>query len=86
MPMNNFDVMKRMSEEGKDIRLSSVNNITNLTRTKAGDTLITIGVQGDLVAAIGVHRRYAGGLILMHKEQFDEMKALMEKEEAEKPK
>jgi hypothetical protein len=73
MIVNNFDVMKAMSAENKDIRLAPLDNVTNLQKTKAG-TLITIGAPGDLVAAIGVHRQFVGGLILADKIQFNETK------------
>lgn len=67
--VNTFDVMKLMSERNLDIRLSNLNHITNLTRTKQG-TLVTFGVPGDLVAAIGIHGRFVGGLILCDRDQY----------------
>jgi hypothetical protein len=72
--ISNFLVMDAMAEANKDIRLAPLSNITNLQKTKHG-TLITIGAEGDLVAAIGVHNRFLGGLLLADREQFKEMKA-----------
>jgi len=66
-----------MGEANKDIRLAPLSNITNLRKTKAG-TLITIGVEGDVVAAIGLDGRFVGGLILADKVQFDETKRELE--------
>jgi hypothetical protein len=81
--INSFDVLKRMSAENLDIRMAPNSNITLLKKVKAG-TQVTIGVQGDVIAAI-----YTGELIgcflLWNKKQFDETKAKME-EEGEKPK
>jgi hypothetical protein len=51
MSVNNFDVLKRMSADGCDIRLASGNNILNMKKVKAG-TQITIGVEGDVLNAI----------------------------------
>lgn len=69
---NTFDILKIMSEENKDIRFSHLNNVTKLHKDKHG-TLITIGVAGDLVAAIGIHGRFVGGLILADKDQYREI-------------
>lgn len=74
--VNNFDVLKRMSMEDKDIRLGV--DVLELKKKKAG-TEVTIGIGGDAVGAI-----YTGELsaclILFNKKQFDEMKSIMEKE------
>jgi len=80
MAVNNFDVMKAMSAANKDIRLAPLSNVTKLQKTKAG-TLITIGAEGDLVAAIGVEGRFVGGLILADKAQFDETKRALEEQQ-----
>jgi hypothetical protein len=72
MSVNNFDVMKAMGEQNKDIRLAPMANILRLQKVKAG-TQITIGVEGDVVGAIA-NGRFVGGLILADKAQFDETK------------
>jgi hypothetical protein len=72
MIVNNFDVMKRMCEFDRDIRLAPLGNIIRLQKTKAG-TQITIGVEGDVVAAIA-NGRLVGGLILADKAEFDQTK------------
>jgi hypothetical protein len=79
MGVNSFDVLKRMSERSLDVRLAPLGNITNLKKVKAG-TQVTIGVAGDLVAALGLENKFVGGLILADKEQFDKLKAEMESE------
>lgn len=77
---NAFDVMKAMSAANMDIRLAPLSNITHLQKTKHG-TLITIGVEGDVVAAIGIEGRFVGGLILCDKEQYNKVgRELDEKE------
>lgn len=62
----NFDVMKRMSELDRDIRMSD--QILRIQSTKRG-TQVTIGIGGDLVAAIADGKLF-GGLYLMDKAQF----------------
>jgi hypothetical protein len=79
MKINNFDVLKRMGERDLDIRMAPLDNITNLRKVKAG-TQITIGFQGDVVAALGLEHKFVGALILADKEQFNAVKAEMEKE------
>jgi hypothetical protein len=79
MKVNNFDVLKRMGERSLNIQLSPLDNITNLKKVKAG-TQVTIGVAGDVVAALGLEHKFVGGLILADKEQFNAVKAEMEKE------
>lgn len=69
MGVNSFDVMKRMGERSGKIQLAPLSNITNLQKVKAG-TKITIGVEGDVVADIGLHGKFVGGLILADKEEF----------------
>jgi hypothetical protein len=73
-----FEVMKRMSDENQDIRLSTVDNITHLQKVKAG-TKVTIGVAGDVVGPIALGK-LVGGLVLVDKEQFFATKAKMEAE------
>jgi hypothetical protein len=67
--VNTFDVMKAMSAENQDIRMAPLDNVSNLRKVKGG-TLVTIGVEGDVVAAIGLEGRFVGGLILCNREQY----------------
>jgi hypothetical protein len=69
MSVHNFDVLKMMGERNLSISLSPLDNITNLLKTKHG-TKVTIGVAGDVVAALGLENKFVGGLILADKEQF----------------
>lgn len=63
-----FDVLKVMCERNMDIRLSTLENVTNLRKVKRG-TQITIGFYGDVVAAIA-NGKFVGGLLLADNEQF----------------
>lgn len=74
--ISNFDVLKEMGKRNLDIRLSPLDNITRLQRTKAG-TQVTIGVAGDVVAALGVNHKFVGGLLLADREQFESVRAEM---------
>ena len=74
MKVNNFDVLKIMGERNMDVRLAPLGNITNLKKVKAG-TQVTIGVEGDVVAALGLEDKFVGGLILADKAQFDAVRA-----------
>lgn len=79
--VGHFDICKRMAKENMDISLAPLGNITDLRKVKAG-TNITIGVAGDLVAAIGLHHKYGGGLLLCNAEQYFAVKAQLESERA----
>lgn len=66
-----------MGKRNLDIRLAPLSNVTNLKKVRAG-TQVTIGVEGDVVAAIGIEGKYVGGLILADKEQFNALVKEME--------
>lgn len=83
MKINNFDVLKRMGETcGDKLQLAPLGNIVNLRKVKAG-TEVTIGVAGDVVAALGIEQRFVGGLILADKATFDALKVEMQREATE---
>ncbi len=67
--IEHFDICKAMAAEGLDIKLSLLDNVTNLRKRKYG-TDVTIGIAGDLVAAIGLENKYVGGLLLCNREQY----------------
>lgn len=74
--MNNYDVLKEMGERRLDIRLAPLSNITNLNyRKKVNGTDVTIGVQGNVVADLGLTHKFVGGLILADKQEFDSVKS-----------
>ena len=73
---DNFDVMKAMANANRDIRLAPLTNILRAQYTKKG-TQITIGVEGNVVAAI-MRGDFCGGLILADKVQFRETKRELE--------
>ena len=74
---NNFDVMKAMAQQSKDIRIAPIGNIISARKVKAG-TQITIGFGADVVGGLATGQ-YVGGLILCDKDQFDETKAALRK-------
>lgn len=81
--VNTFDVLKAMSAENQDIRMAPLANISNLRKVKGG-TLVTIGVEGDVVEAIGIEGRFVGGLILADKDQYRATEERLRREKAER--
>ena len=80
--IGHFDICKAMSNEGLDIQIAPLDNVTNLRKVKAG-TQVTIGVAGDVVAAIGLEGKYVGGLLLCNREQYFATKERLERKAAE---
>ena len=79
--IGHFDICKAMALEGLDIRLAPLDNVTNLRKVKAG-TQVTIGIAGDVVAAIGIEHKFVGGLLLADREQYFTTKKRLEEEVA----
>jgi hypothetical protein len=75
--IGHFDICKAMAMEGLDIRIAPLENVINLRKVKAG-TQVTIGVEGDVVAAIGIENKFVGGLLLMDREQYFSTKKRLE--------
>jgi hypothetical protein len=78
MSVNNFEVLKEMGTRDMKIGLSPLDNIVNLKKVKHG-TEVTIGVAGNLVAALGIEHKFVGGLILADKEEFNAVKSDLSK-------
>jgi len=78
--ISNFDVLKRMSKDNLDIRLSPNENIVSVQKVSAG-TNLTIGVTGDQVAAITLGD-LAVCLLLFNRKQFAATKKALEAETA----
>lgn len=78
--IGHFDICKQMAIENLDIQMAPLDNVTDLRKVKAG-TNVTIGVGGDMVAAIGLEHKYVGGLLLINREQYFAMKAKLEASE-----
>jgi hypothetical protein len=76
MAVNNFDVLKRMAAENKDIRLGT--DLLNMKAVKAGSQ-ITMGIEGNVLAQL-MFGELNACLILYNKKQFIETVATMEKE------
>jgi hypothetical protein len=76
MAVNNFDVLKRMAAENKDIRLGT--DLLNMKAVKAG-IQITMGIEGNVLAQL-MFGELNARLILYNKKQFIETVATMEKE------
>ncbi len=77
-----FEILGVMCDRNMDIRLSTLDNITNMQVTKRGDTELKIGVHGDVLNQIW-RGQLVGGLLLANKEQFDQIKAELEAKENE---
>jgi hypothetical protein len=60
-----FDVLKEMSERNMDVRLSTLDNITNL-ELKKGNTFIRIGMSGDVLQGLA-HGKFVGGFLIADK-------------------
>lgn len=75
--IGHFDICKEMAIRNMDIRVSPLENVTNLRKVKTG-TQVTIGVDGDVVAAIGLENKFIGGLMLIDRKQYFEIKAVLE--------
>ena len=71
-----FDVLKVMCERNMDIRLSTLDNIIELRKVKAG-TNVTIGFYGDILASVA-NGDFVGGLLLADKSQFLQVKKELE--------
>jgi hypothetical protein len=72
--INNFDVLKRMAADNKDIRLG--NDFLGAKAVKAGSQ-VTIGIAGNVLAQI-MTGELRCCLILFNKEEFNEIKKKME--------
>lgn len=77
MKINNFDVLKRMGEENKYIRLCTT--ITEMTYNVKRVTEVVVGVPGNFCFEIEQGRLNAV-LLLFNISEFDELKGRMEKE------
>jgi hypothetical protein len=91
MPSNSgkvghFDICKAMAMENQDIRIAGLENITNLQATKQGDTKITIGFPGNVIAAIALEQKFIGGLMLIDKKQYFATRDRLQAELDSKPK
>jgi hypothetical protein len=65
-----FEVMAAMSKADRDIRLATLDNVLRVQKVRAG-TQVTIGVAGDVVAAI-LNGRLIGALYLCDARQYAE--------------
>jgi len=73
-----FDVLKAMSNRGMDVRLSTLDNITDLELRK-GNSFIRIGCSGDVVTGIS-KGKFIGGFLIADKDQWNQIKAELERE------
>lgn len=74
--MSIFEVLKAMAERKMDVRLAPLANVRRIELVKQG-TLITIGVDGDVIFRLH-NGMFVGGLLLVDKKQFDEVRAEIE--------
>ena len=71
-----FDVLNVMCQRNMDIRLSTLDNLIELRKVKAG-TNILIGYAGNVINEIALGK-FVGGLLLADKEQFKAVKKELE--------
>lgn len=65
-----FDICREMAKRNMDIRMSPLENVTNLSYSKrTKGTTVSIGVDGNLVGSI-FHNEFVGGLLLCNREQY----------------
>lgn len=80
--VNNFDVLKRMTDENKKIQLCTTITKMNYNARKGG-TEVSVGVPGNVCFEIESGRLNCL-LLLFDIQQFRELKTAMEKEESKK--
>ena len=67
---SNFEVLKEMAKRNLDVRLSLLDNVTNMRLTHRGkDTNVTIGVYGNVIHDI-MDGKLNGGLLLFNDAQY----------------
>lgn len=71
-----FDILKAMTDRNMDVRLSTLDNITDL-ELKKGNSFIRIGMSGDVVTSIA-KGKFVGGLLIVDKDQWDQIKKELE--------
>lgn len=72
-----FDVLKQMAERNMDVRLSTLDNITDL-ELKKGNSFIRIGMSGDVVQGIA-KGKFIGGFLIADREQWNRIKSELER-------
>lgn len=77
MSVNNFDVLKRMAAENKNIQLCTT--VTDMNYNHKVGTKVSVGVPGNVCFDIE-GGKLSACLLLFDKSQFDELKTLMEQE------
>jgi propanediol dehydratase large subunit len=74
--VGHFQVCAEMAKRGLDIRMSLLENITNLRYSnKTKGTSVTIAVDGNLCSAIAYDNKFVGGLLLCDREQYMKLAA-----------
>ena len=80
--VNNFDVLKRLAAENKQVRVCTTITQMNYS-AKRGGTEVSVGVPGNCCFEIE-SERMAAVLLTWDVREFSEMKAMMEKEATER--
>ena len=76
--VGHFDICKEMAKRGMDIRMSLLENVTNLRYSNRNKgTTVSIGVDGKVVTPI-FQGKFVGGLLLCDKEQYFSVKRELE--------
>lgn len=76
MKIGTFDILKAMTDRNMDVRLSTLDNITNL-ELKKGNTFIRIGMSGDVLNGIA-KGKFIGGFLIADKDQWNKIKQELE--------
>lgn len=71
-----FDILKVMCERNLDVRLSTLDNVSEMRKVKGG-TKVSIGITGDVIKDV-YFGKLVGGLLLANKEQFKQVKKELE--------
>lgn len=68
--VGHFDICKEMAKRGMDIRISLLENVTNMSYSKRSKgTTVSIGIDGNIIEPL-MHGKLVGGLLLCDKEQY----------------
>ena len=71
--MNNLEKLGRMSDQGMDIQLAPLGNITNV-EVKGGNGFVTLGITQELALQLALHpEKFVGGFLVADREQFESM-------------
>jgi hypothetical protein len=81
--IGHFEICRVMAERGMDIRLSTLDNISNMEIGGRGKknkyTRVTIGIVGDVLNPI-YRGQFVGGFLICDKDQYSSVKKELEEQ------